>query len=206
MNSAHAGSVIQIGGGGSSSLNGLGSFSGSIQYSSASPFSTTGTLTIALTNTSSASNGGFITGLLFNVGGDDTGASASLASGASHPFINCVGGGLAGSPYGSYDAGAALGGSFLGGGSPNPGIAVGQTGVFTFNITAADAGVLTALDFLAGGSFNFNFLVRFRGFEDGGSDMVGAIVVPLPPAMLLGLAGVACVMAARRTHRRSSSD
>ena len=99
----------------------------------------------------------------------------------------------------------AIGGSFLGGGNPNPGIGVGQTGMFTFNITASDAGVLTALDFLTGGSFDFNFLVRFRGFQDGGSDKVGGIVVPLPPALTLGLLGLACMGAARRLQRRRPS-
>jgi hypothetical protein len=190
---------VQISGGGSSSLEGLGSFTGSIEYSSADAFSTTGTLIVTLTNTSSPANGGFLTGFLFNIGGGDSGASATLATG-THPFTNCTGNGLSGSPYGDYEGGAALGGSFLGGGSPNPGIAVGDTGVFSFNVSASDAGTLTALDFLNGGSLNFNFLVRFKGFEDGGSDKVGAVVVPLPPALGLGLAGLvgAAIMATKR--------
>jgi len=201
---AHAGSIVQINGGGSSSLEGLGSFTGSIEYSTADAFSTTGTLVITLTNTSAPANGGFITGFLFNIGGADSSASATLASG-THPFTNCTGGGLSGSPFGDYDAGAALGGSFLGGGSPNPGIGVGDTGVFTFDVSASDAGALTALDFLNGGPLDFNFLVRFRGFENGGSDKVGAVVVPLPPALGLGLVGlVGAAIAAARAKRRGT--
>ena len=65
--------------------------------------------------------------------------------------------------------------------------------------------MLTALDFLTGGAFEFNFLVRFRGFEDGGSDKVGAIVVPLPPAFALAAFGLLFVGAAgllRRVRQR----
>ncbi len=203
---AHAGSIVEISGGPASGLEGLGSFTGSIEYSTANAFSTTGTLVVSLTNTSPAANGGFISGFLFNIGGSDASASATLQAGATHAFSTCTGGGLSGQPFGNpFDGGAALGGSFLGGGNPNGGIAVGQTGVFTFNISAADAGLLTAMDFLNGGSFDFNFIVRFRGFVDGGSDKVGAVIVPLPPAVAMGLAGLGIAGFAARRQRRNKA-
>lgn len=199
---ARAGSIVQIGGGTSSSLQGLGSFAGSISYSAASMLSTTGTLVVTLTNTTTGGNGGFVTGLLFNVGSSDSNATATLVNG-THPFTDCTGGGLNGAPYGDFDAGSALGGSFLGAGSPNPGIAIGQTGVFTFNVNAADAGMLSAMDFLSGGAFDFNFLVRFKGFDDGASDKVGAIVVDLPPALGLGVLGLFGATLVSRLKRRA---
>lgn len=203
---AHAGSIVEISGGPATGLEGLGSFTGSIEYSTANAFSTTGTLVVTLTNTSPAANGGFITGFLFNIGGSDASASATLQAGATHPFAQCTGTGLNGMPFGMpFDAGAALGSSFQGGGSPAGGIGVGQTGVFTFNISAADAGLLTAMDFLNGGSFDFNFIVRFRGFEDGGSDKVGAVIVPLPPAVAMGLAGLGIAGFAARRQRRNKA-
>ncbi len=200
---ANAASIVQIGGSAGSSLQGLGSFSGSISYTATSQLSTTGALVITLVNTSNAGNGGFITGLLFNIGGGDASSSATLSS-ASNSFINCMGGGLNAATGQHFEGGAAIGGQFLGAGDPNPGIAIGQSATFTFDITAADAGRLTAIDFVAGGSFEFNFLVRFGGFDDGGPDSIGAMVVPLPPAVMIGVLGLALVSLAIYLKRRAA--
>jgi len=122
-----------------------------------------------------------------------------------------TGSGLSGEPFGNpFDAGAALGGSFLGGGSPNAGIGVGQTGTFSFLISALDAGGLNASDFLNGGPFDFNFVIRFRGFEDGGSDKVPAAmlttpnVVPVPMPLALGAAGLIAAMVGSYRLRNKS--
>jgi len=195
----HAASIINFASDAANSTEGLGSFTGSISYSADSAFSTTGLLTITLTNTSNAANGGFITGMVFNIGGTDPGATAALASSPAptHPFVTLSGNGLSGEPFGNpFDAGAALGGSFLGGGSPQGGVAVGQTGSFSFLVNALDAGNLNASDFLNGGPFDFNFIVRFRGFENGGSDKVPAMmittpnVVPVPMPLAFGAVGL----------------
>jgi len=186
------------------STEGLGSFAGTLDYQ-AEAFSTAGILTVMLTNTSDAANGGFITGFLFNIGGGVEDATASLLDSPEqiHPFTQCLGRGLNGKPFGKpFDAGAALGGKFAGGGKPTEGIAVGETGVFAFEIAADDAGSLSALDFLEGGSFEHNFIVRFRGFADGGSDKVAGMIVPLPTPLLLGAAGLAGVMVIRRRSAR----
>jgi MYXO-CTERM domain-containing protein len=178
-----AADIIDIGGDTSNSTEGLGDFSGTIEYNFDS--GDMGSLIVSLTNTSNPANGGYITGFVFNINSTDDDAMAELLSG-THPFV-----GVAdenGAPFGTFDAGAALGGNWEGGGSPNSGIAVGDTGIFNFKITAADAMTLAAMNFITGPN-EFNFVVRFRGFVNGGSDKVP---VPAPAALaLLGLAGLA---------------
>ena len=191
---AHAASIVQIGGSAGSGLHGLGAFSGSISYSAASALSTTSTLVISLANFSNPTGGG-------------VSLSAATLVSASNSFINCVGGGLNDGLNDreghAFAAGSAIGGWFLGSGDPNPGIALGQSAALAFRVSADDAGRLRAIDFLAGGSFDFNFLVRFTGFDDGGPDNVGAVVVPLPPAVSIGLLGLALAAAAAFFKNRS---
>lgn len=176
--------VVNIFGDTGNSTENLGNFEGFVQYDFLGGSS--GLLTISLTNTSDLDNGGFITAFLFNM--DSSDAVASLSS-ATYDFDQATGNGLNGSPFGDpYDAGAGINGSFEGGGNPNQGIAIGDTGLFTFDISASDASSLSALSFMTG-AYDFNFLVRFRGFEDGGSDKVPA--APAPGALaLLGAAGL----------------
>ena len=187
------------------STEGLGSFDGLLEYD-ADLFSTVGTLQIMLTNTSAPENGGYITGFLFNIASAEDATATLLYDPESlYPFEQCVGGGLNGQPFGNpYDAGAALEGSFLGGGDPTPGIAVGETGTFAFQIQAPNAGSLTAMSFVEGGPYDFDFLVRFRGFDDGGSDKVPAVVVPLPAPIALGAIGLVGAVIGAARYRRSS--
>lgn len=176
----------------------LGTFTGSLRYEF-DPFSDRGLLTIAMTNTSEPANGGYITGFLFNIPGNDQLATASLES-ASYPFQQAFGSGLDAMPFGTYDAGAALGGNFQGGGSPNDGIGVGETGEFLFAITANDANTFNAADFI-NGSTGDDLVLRFRGFVNGGSDKVIGTIIPAPGALaLMGLA----FAADRRRRRRSA--
>ncbi len=172
------------------STEGLGNFTGTLQYDY--QMENMGLLTVIMLNTSDEANGGWITGLIFNFGTSDENATADLA-GATHPFGNAPG--QNGAPYGDpFMGGAALGGNWQGGGDPSLGIGVGESGTSSFDITAIDADLLSAGSFLQG-PYDFNFIVRFRGFENGGSDKVPA--VPAPGAFaLLGL-GVL-------THRRRS--
>jgi MYXO-CTERM domain-containing protein len=188
-----AADVIAIESDTSASTEGLGAYSGWMQYT-AGIFDGTGTLTISLTNTSDADNGGYITGLAFNIDSDDANATAVLSSTDYSGFSNIEDANAA--PFGTYDAGAALGGNWLGGGSPHGGIAVGESGLFEFMVEAIDASSLLTENFLAS-SGQHPFVVRFRGFEDDGSDKVPGIpsttVVPAPAAALglFALAGLA---------------
>lgn len=168
------------------SENTLGDFTGTIGYTG---LGNSGLLTVSLTNTSNPLGGGYLTSVLFNFVSSDPLATVLLASTTDADFIDAAG--SSGVPFGSpYDAGAGVNGTFQGGGSPSDGIAIGQSVTFTFNVNATDAGSLSAASFMSG-PYQFNFIVRFRGFENGGSDKVPGMLVPAPGAIaLLGLAGI----------------
>lgn len=151
-----------------------------------------GTVTFQITNQTPAQVGGFLTGFIFNIDSTDALASAALTS-ASNPFFLDTGP-ESGSPFGQFDAGAALGANWLGGGSPNNGLAVGQSGTFVFNVSASDAGALAAASFVNGPN-DYNFVARFRGLNDGGSDKV-----PVPGPAGVGALALAGVAASRRRH------
>ncbi len=173
------------------STQGIGDFTGSLTYDFI--VGDMGVLTVDLTNTSEPGNGGWLTGFIFNIGSSDPDVAAPY-TGGTYPFEDAPG--QNGAPYGNpFLAGAALGGNWLGDGFPADGIAVGDSGSFSFDVFANDAGSLSASSFLEG-PYKFNFLVRFRGFLDGNSDKVPA--VPAPGALaLLGIAA----LAQRRRHR-----
>ncbi|MCL4196619.1 MAG: PEP-CTERM sorting domain-containing protein [Phycisphaerales bacterium] len=185
--------IINIQGLSSQSTEGLGHFTGSIEYNYLSGSS--GQLLINLTNTSPVENGGYITALIFNIGAPQrSGTDTATLQFASFPaFENIPGPGIGGSPFGLFDAGAGIIGQFEGGGNPTQGIGVGQSGMFEFLVDSAYADVLSAASFISGPN-DFNFVVRFRGFANGGSDKVP---VPVPGSVaLLGLGAVA--MSSRR--------
>jgi hypothetical protein len=177
------------------------------------------TLTVTLKNTSPAANGGFITGFVFNNPDDAiTGISKVSFDPSEFELLNSSNA-VSASPFGQFDFGAALGGAFLGGGSPNDGIPVGETGTFVFKATGTGVGNLTFEDFVnelsvakekkkkdekkkvtddeeEDTSLQF-FAVRFKGFEDGKSDKVAGEPHATPePASLtlmgLGAVGFAC--------------
>ncbi len=159
------------------STEGLCNFAGTLEWTPAAD-GLSGILKVSLTNTTAPALGGRITGFLFNTTSTDGSASFTLLPGSTHPFSFAKGNGQ---PYGMhFKAGAALGGNWQGGGNPNPGIAVGATGVFSFLVVADDAGSLSAADFAAG-PYQHNFVVRFRGLANGGSDKVPGIPAPPPP-------------------------
>lgn len=170
----------------SASSSGLGAFTGQLDWSFLG--GTSGVLTVSLTNTSAPANGGYLTAFLFNIDSIDPLASAVLTASSDNDFVNITGNGLNGNPFGNpYDAGAGIGGQFEGGGNPSGGLAVGASGVFVFTVTATDASTLSAASFL-NGPYQYDFIVRFRGFEDGGSDKVPTQLVPGPASLaLLGL-------------------
>lgn len=137
----------------------LGDFTGTIDI-------TASVLTITLTNTSAPANGGFITAFAVDYPSGVTGAAAGSPFAAN---FSLIGGGAPGTiatepPGGDVgDFGASTSGTWQGGGSPTGGIGVGETGTFTFNLTGTNS---------SAASFLSDFEVRFRGFDDGGSDKV----------------------------------
>lgn len=192
--SACAGTVTVVGGG---TLNpgDPGNFSATFNYSYSAGV---GTLTVKIKNTTASGNG-FLTGFIF--GKRDLGAFTDIEL-TSFPNASWA---LAlddsGSPFGTFEYGAALGGDWLGGGSPNNGLAAGEEFEFEFEFTGGAASTLTTLDFLdANGAEQF-MVVRFRGGGMGGegSDkVVGVTIIPLPPAAWMGLAGLLGVGVFRR--------
>jgi len=193
---------------GSNGLNDLGSFTGTFDYTAINDSS--GTINIALFNTSPAANGGSLTGFVFNIPlpGDVT--AAPLTS--SDADFDEIGGpafddSVNGAPFGNFDIGASTGNGFEGGGSPAFGIAAGSMGTFSFALTGTGLGGLTALDFLStlsvppgAGEGVQSFVVRFRGFEDEGSDKVPAdfgTPIPEPGTVLLLSLGLASLSARR---------
>jgi hypothetical protein len=204
--SAVQASSVNISSAGGLSTEGLGAFTGTVTYDDVSQ------LTISLTNTT-PSAGGFLTGFVFNINGDATATLNPDPTGSFEGVTN-----ESASPFGTFDAGAALGGDFTGGGSPNNGIAVGNTMNFVFDITGNngfDVSTLTAEDFVSQISsgqgqnpYDAAFVARFKGMANGGSDAVSGTVVhaiPLPSAawsglgMLGGLLGLAGLGKLRRT-------
>ncbi len=145
------------------------------------------TLNIDLTNTSTASNGGYITGFLLNLP-----INVSFSNATTNSNLQALlptNGSFAGSPFGSFDYGFALGGNFLGGGKPSKGIGVGDTAHFEFsNFTGFPSGFelwtnQEMENFLLDNAStqapeDTSFIARFRGFEDGGSDKVPANFQP----------------------------
>ncbi|MCB9844718.1 MAG: hypothetical protein H6811_01850 [Phycisphaeraceae bacterium] len=157
-------------------------FSGTISYTFIS--GSLGALEVFLMNDSPANVGGFLTGFVFNIDSADPLRAATLTGTTDPDFLDT--GVENGAPFGTFDAGAALGANWEGGGSPNNGLGIGASGTFMFDVTASDAASLSAASFVNGAN-EFNFVVRFKGLRVGqGSDKV-----PVP-----GPGGVALLVAA----------
>ena len=174
----------------------LGAFTGSMTWTYLGAGS--GTLGITITNTSAPANGGYITGLAFNT---VSGVTLSLSSGRAG-FIGMTN--VAASPFENFDFGTALGGNWLGGGSPSAGIGVGVTDSFVFGVSGSDSFLASLSDssFFDTASLP-GFAARFRGFADGTSDKVGGTptppnVVPLPQTLSLAGGGILAIALLRR--------
>lgn len=178
------------------STEALGSFDAELKYIPAAG-GTSATLEVKMWNTSALDNGGYITGFVFNnpsyvteFGPVNRIASASLLSSTNPNFILIGGPGFNDSvkaqPFGFFDAGASVTSSFQGGGSPAGGIAPAVDAfqppdVFVFLLQGSRLDEIDIEHFTLelsktrqndeAGKF---FVVRFRGFENGGSDKVPA--------------------------------
>ena len=155
----------------------LGSYTGTATYDDVA-----GLLTIQINNTSTASSGGFLTGVAFNIDGaataaymdgddaatprDDEDAFDDARPRRGKRLIKA-------GPLGKFEAGSALNGKW-GRASRRvaaSGISAGSSRAFVFDIDGAAAG-MTAADFLSG---NVGIAAAFRGRK---ADKVGGVIVP----------------------------
>jgi hypothetical protein len=226
--SASVGAPINISGDGV-----LGDFAGTIEFTSTGVNS--GVLKVTLTNSLTTSPGGKITAFAFNNPGNVI--ASAVEGGTFTANFDVIGGppvnaadnfqdDIMASPLANFDIGGSISDKWLSGGNPNQGLLIGATGTFEFNLTGAGVGSLTESSFVNekvdGSHF---FIVRFRGFDNGGSDKVsagdpngggngggngsggggGSLDAPEPSSVALGLlAAASCVggYATRRFRRR----
>lgn len=202
--------AIAISGGGAGSESGLGFFTGSLDYVATN--ATTASLTVNLKNTSPAANGGYLTGFAFNLPSGPTFALAfyppvgdfdSISGSVTSHAVNA-------SPFGQFNIAISTGSPFNGGGPPSAGLAVSQSATFVINFFGTGLNTINTQSFLnelsegsgAGQGYK-SFVVRFRGFENDGSDKVPGTtsVVPEPSSYAMVLAAGIGVMTAIRKRR-----
>ena len=165
--------------------------------------STTCQLTLQVTNTTPTAEGGYLTGLCFNV--DKTGDTAVLASSSNGYYKDlCTStqSNALSNPFGTYHDGAGLGGTFGGTGNLNCGTAAGKTDTYVFNVKGSNCPSLPTADFCDGGlacSFaNINLLSCYA------SDKIQCkpTCAPLPTSAWSGLLGLGVLGATGLKHRR----
>ena len=164
----------------------IGSFQAELTYSYTG--GTSATISITISNDVDPSLGGYITALALSPNGTASGLAFVSSSSAAFKNIPAP---VSAPPYGTFAAGAGLNGSFLGGGNPSGGIAVGSSATFTFTMSGS-ATALSALDAeTALNQTGFGMIVRFRGGQGGWSDKVVGCALPAPGALaLLGAVGM----------------
>ena len=191
LTAAASASVVPITSNTSLSTEGLGAFIGTLHYTYLG--SNTGKLDVSLTNTTNPTIGGYLTAFMYRTS-PDLGTFACSLTASDFAALTNVASGASGAPFpGTWMGGAGTGGSWLAGGSPVGGIAVGQTGHFSFSIAGANASMLTSDSFVSGDVISdpYAFIVRFRGMSNDRSDKVPANELPTPGvAALLGLSGL----------------
>lgn len=187
---------------------GTGSYTGTVAVDNTGTNSST--VRITLNNTTSNS---YITSLGFSLPASLTSASLST------PGLNSAWRILGDSNYtngsmfdtgsfGQFDIGAAVGSTWHTSGTATNGIAAGQSGTFEFTLSGPGANVTAAalMGYLStNGSAGIGVRFRTAGDKTIGGKVLAEIVqspppppptgaVPAPPAVLLALAGVGCLL------------
>jgi hypothetical protein len=186
---------------GATSNHNLGAYTGTIELIDDE-------LTVQLTNTSPILNGGYLVAFGLNQPNDDftvesvTSNLGTFSTLLSAPVFTT-------GQFGDFDFGVAVD-DFLGGGSPAGGIPVNGSATFVFTLIGDYTGLTTG-SFLGAESTGGEWIaVRFRGFEDGGSDVVGATPLfddppnEIPEPTTLALLGGSLVGLALLRRRRQA--
>jgi hypothetical protein len=153
-------------------------------------------LTITLQNTSPPANGGFLTADAFDLTGAVSVVLASFST--TNPNFELTLGPTTVNPFGTREfLISATDNDWEGGGNPSDGIPAGGSATFTVTLTG---------DITEQSMFGSNEAIRFRGFENDGSDKTLTTVTVSEPATLLflaaGLIGVSAWGQRRRSERR----
>ena len=194
-------------------------FTGTLSYASEPGPSFQGSLVLVLTNTDTFGLGGSITNIAFNCP-----EYVSMSSFVYTENGDFIGPPVLGSEYFTADTAPTLpydigyfhnvyavidnppgdGNRIWGGlGDGTRGIESGETGVFTWTITAETAIALSVNDFLYPNDHGFAMALEFKGVGAGAdSDLMGMAMgvtaVPLPPAVWVGAMGLVGIVVLRR--------
>ena len=156
----------------STSVKGLGSFSGTATLDSS-----TDLLTVVMNNTSSK---GYLYGVAFDLEGGEK--AKDVTNDGKHGFKGVGKHGVTVKPYGKYEAGA------MDSGSNRHAIAAAASKTFVLQITGAPSD-LTAFDLLDNPKGE-SVVATFRGFHHGKKDHAGAtVVIPAVTPSVIGSAG-----------------
>lgn len=153
-------------------------------------------VTVTVTNTSNPVGGGYLTGIVIANENQFGSLIINLLSVTDGDFSDTSV--EAASPFGSFKGGAALGASWSGGGTPSAGTAPGSTVSFTFAVNGNGAGFIPAASYISAVNGDQQMVLRFRGFNNDGSDKVPTMAVPLPTPGASAMALVGGLMFARR--------
>ena len=122
---------------------------------------------------------------------------ASFPAFTFNPSAPSAGGDISVSPFGDREfVISAANGAWLGGGNPSGGIPVGSAATFTLLLSA---------DITEASLFGLNEAIRFRGFENGGSDKTFTTLAAVPEPGTLWLLGSALLGVGAWSWKRLAS-
>ena len=155
-----------------SSLHNLAQFQGTAVYDSS-----TGKLSITVENTTAASKGGYLTAIALSASGPTAkfeDASPTIAANAKFDDLRNKKSIVNANPYGKFDAGAGIASKWNSNKGASHCVAAGSGTTFVFDVTAANASSLDAMDFLSASKSGEEVVASFRKLSHHHNDRAGA--------------------------------